>query len=33
MVPSSAAADAVQARWKVDGTLRISTRDGGQEKV
>jgi hypothetical protein len=31
MVPSSASADAVQARWKVDGTLRISTRDRGHE--
>jgi hypothetical protein len=27
-VPSSASADAEHARWKVDGTLRISTRNG-----
>jgi len=26
-VPSSAAPDAVHARWQVDGTLRIHTRD------
>ncbi len=27
-VPSSAYADAEHARWKVNGTLRISTRNG-----
>ena len=27
-VPSSASADAEHARWKLKGTLRISTRNG-----
>ena len=27
-VPSSTAADAEHARWKMNGTLRISTRNG-----
>ena len=27
-IPSSTAADAEHARWKVNGTLRISTRNG-----
>ena len=27
-VPSSASADAEHARWKVNGTVRISTRNG-----
>lgn len=27
-VPSSTAADAEQARWKMNGTLRICTRNG-----
>ena len=32
-VPSSTAADASHARWKMNGTLRISTRNiAGEEK-
>ncbi len=27
-VPSSTAADAAQARWKMNGALRITTRNG-----
>jgi hypothetical protein len=30
-VPSSAAPDAVHAHWQIDGTLRIHTRDRGNE--
>ncbi len=30
-IPSSASSDASQAHWKMNGTLRISTRNGGQE--
>lgn len=29
-IPSSAANDAVHARWKMNGTLRISTKNGSQ---
>ena len=28
-VPSSTADDAAHARWKVSGTVRVSTRNGG----
>ena len=32
-VPSSTAADAEQACWKMSGCLRISTRNGAQANV
>jgi len=30
-VPSSASEDAVHAKWKMNGTLRITTRDNGSK--
>ena len=30
-IPSSTAADASHARWKMNGTVRISTRNGAGE--
>ncbi|NNE34590.1 MAG: hypothetical protein HKN13_05110 [Rhodothermales bacterium] len=30
-IPSSTAADASHARWKMNGTVRISTRNGAAE--
>jgi len=32
-IPSSTAADAEHARWKMNGTLRISTRQGKSSKA
>ncbi len=32
-VPSSTSEDASHARWKVNGTVRISTRNGESAKV
>ena len=31
-VPSSASADAEHARWKVNGAIRVSTRNGGSSE-
>ena len=33
LVPSSTAADAEQAKWKMNGTVRITTRNGASAKI